>query len=153
MRAFIGMTSYYRRFIRNSFDIVEPLIKLTRKCTRSSGTVCYIPGEQTQHLSIKIWSTSFPFLLLRNLWNSGLKERVEDGWVCIHPEVRYNSSVNRFIFILVQGQLKTFNHLSCIRFSTLRPSQSFHLLSSGIIPAFEFSKYISSRFSHSVHLV
>ena len=34
VRAFIGMTSYYRRFIRNFSDIAEPLINLTRKYAR-----------------------------------------------------------------------------------------------------------------------
>lgn len=34
VRAFIGMTSYYRRFIRNFSDIAEPLVNLTRKYAR-----------------------------------------------------------------------------------------------------------------------
>ena len=34
VRSFIGMTSYYRRFIRNFSDIAEPLINLTRKYAR-----------------------------------------------------------------------------------------------------------------------
>lgn len=34
VRAFIGMTSYYRRFIANFSDIAEPLINLTRKYSR-----------------------------------------------------------------------------------------------------------------------
>ena len=34
VRAFIGMTSYYRRFIANFSDIAEPLINLTRKYAR-----------------------------------------------------------------------------------------------------------------------
>ena len=34
VRSFIGMTSYYRRFIRNFSSIAEPLINLTRKYAR-----------------------------------------------------------------------------------------------------------------------
>ena len=34
VRSFIGMTSYYRRFIRNFSDIADPLINLTRKYAR-----------------------------------------------------------------------------------------------------------------------
>ena len=34
VRAFIGMTSYYRCFIKNFSDIAEPLVNLTRKYAR-----------------------------------------------------------------------------------------------------------------------
>ena len=34
VKAFIGMTSNYRRFIRNFSDIAEPLVYLTRKYAR-----------------------------------------------------------------------------------------------------------------------
>ncbi|CAF4288337.1 unnamed protein product, partial [Rotaria magnacalcarata] len=63
VRAFLGLTSYYRRFIRNYATIAEPLISLTRNIDNKPflwTSSCQQAFDHLRHLLIQAPIISYP---------------------------------------------------------------------------------------------
>ena len=64
VRSFLGLTGYYRKFIRNYEDIARPLIDLTKK--KESNKVNWIPICETAFANLKSYLSSEPILKAPN---------------------------------------------------------------------------------------
>ena len=63
VRAFVGMASYYRRYVRNFADIAAPLHELTTKGGRE---FCWTPAAQQAFHALKTHFSTSPILALPN---------------------------------------------------------------------------------------
>ena len=64
VRSFLGLTGYYRKFIRNYEDIARPLIDLTKK--NESNKVNWIPICETAFANLKSYLSSEPIFKAPN---------------------------------------------------------------------------------------
>jgi hypothetical protein len=62
VRAFVGMASYYRRYVRNFADIAAPLHELTK----GGSEFCWTPAAQQAFHALKTHLSTSPILALPN---------------------------------------------------------------------------------------